>query len=94
MYSARGISTKGWTFVPEHQWSGPIRSYKEQIRAFDLGIVERGDLRGVAVLVGGARCVIDGVALIYDPDGAETEAQMRLERSNETDEADIEEHTL
>lgn len=59
--------TIGWTFVPQGEWGGPVRSYKEQHEATEKGIVERGDLRGVAVLVNGVRCVIDGACLLKDP---------------------------
>lgn len=57
---------EGWTFRALSDWRGPTYSYRTQCQAWDDGRIERGDRRGLVVSVRGQRCVLDGVALVYD----------------------------
>ncbi|TVT60060.1 MAG: hypothetical protein FHK80_03470 [Azoarcus sp. PHD] len=76
---------EGWTFRPLSDWRGPTYSYRTQCQAWDDGRTERGDRRGLVVSVRGQRCVLDGVALVYDDNATET---VSLPAGD--DEADIE----
>lgn len=57
----------GWTFLPLSDWQWSTFSYSELRQAWDAGTVERGDMRGLLVMVRGTRCVIDGFAEFFDP---------------------------
>ncbi|MDR1709124.1 MAG: hypothetical protein LBS70_05330 [Candidatus Accumulibacter sp.] len=56
----------GWTFRALADWKGPTYSHLSQCRAWVEGRTERGDRRGLVVMVRGAPCVLDGVVRVFD----------------------------
>lgn len=88
MSSGSYRSCQACTFVPASEWLGPTFTYQGLIRAFDEGMAERGDRRGLLVKVRGQQCVIDGVTLVYDDQAsrdvvlfADEEGEQQLEMS-------------
>lgn len=72
-YVIKGTRSKGqyidagaWSIVAASDWRGPSYTYRELCRAWDDGRKERGDSRGLVVLIGGQRCALDGYALFVD----------------------------
>lgn len=57
---------EGWSFRLLKDWPGPTYTYASQCRAWDEGRLERGDRRGLVVLVRGRECVLDGVVVFFD----------------------------
>lgn len=65
-YSAQAHTCMAWTFCAASDWSGPTYSYRSLISAWDEGRKERGDCRGLVVLVRGQRVVMDGYTEFVD----------------------------
>ena len=73
LYINHGTSGRGsyrecsaLTFCPLSDWRGETFSYQTQCKAWDDGRLERGDRRGLIVLVNGQKCVIDSQAIVFD----------------------------
>lgn len=73
LYTIDSIVSKGksyqgeaLSFRPLWDWSGKTYTYHEQCRAWDQGILERGDRRGLIISVKGYTCVVDGEIDVYD----------------------------
>jgi hypothetical protein len=64
-----GRQGRAWTFVPESEWDGESFDHAGIMGLYDAEKVQRGDLRGLAVLIKGKRCVIDGAVLVHDASG-------------------------
>ena len=57
---------KALTFRPLEGWNSETYTYRNQCRAWDEGLKERGDQRGLVVSVRGRKCVVDGAVLVFD----------------------------
>lgn len=59
---------EAWSITRADTWRGPTYSYRTQVKAWDEGRVERGDRRGLVVMVDRQTCVLDEFALFVDDD--------------------------
>jgi hypothetical protein len=75
-YSSSLSECQAWTFVPLADWVGPTYTYQDKNRAYDEGRKERGDCRGLLVLVRGQQCVLESVAVFYDDTPAAERARL------------------
>lgn len=57
---------KAWSVTPLADWRGETYSYRSVCQAWDDGILERGDERGLVVKVRGQICVLDQPICVYD----------------------------
>lgn len=55
-----------WAFVSRSQWRGPVYSPQSQEVAADTGRIERGDRRGLLVLVDHEPCILVQRVRVYD----------------------------
>lgn len=55
-----------WAYVSRTQWTGPVYSRQSQDVAADTGRLERGDRRGLQVLVDHEPCVLVQRVRVYD----------------------------
>ncbi|MBS0571873.1 MAG: hypothetical protein JSS08_01270 [Proteobacteria bacterium] len=62
MYFQGKACCEGWAIVRRSAWDGQTYSYRDQVQAWDLGTLERGDRRGLVVKVQGVECVLVSVA--------------------------------
>lgn len=73
LYTIDSIFSKGksyqgeaLSFRPLRDWSGKTYTYHEQCEAWNEGVLERGDRRGLLISVRGYTCVVDGEIDVYD----------------------------
>jgi hypothetical protein len=64
----RRCEGEAWSITRAEAWRGPTYSYRSQVKAWDEGRRERGDRRGLVVMVDRQTCVLDGFALFVDDD--------------------------
>jgi hypothetical protein len=77
-----------WTIGAGADWHGPTYTYAQQCCAWDGGRKERGDQRGLEVIVRGQHCVLDRYTRLVDPNDdsyADTDAECEDE-TTQTDE--------
>ena len=65
-YSARVHSCNAWTFCAQADWRGHTYGYRNLLQAWDEGRKQRGDFRGLQVLVRGQAVVLDAFVLFMD----------------------------
>ena len=65
-FSGAGGETTGWRLTSLLDWQGPTYTYSSALKAFDSGCKERGDLRGLVVLVNRQKCVFELATLFYE----------------------------
>lgn len=53
-----------WVIAPLCDWKGKTYSYRSQIEAYNAGVLQRGDHRGLLVKVRGELCVLESAALV------------------------------
>lgn len=91
---------KAWTFCRFADWHAPAYAYREHCEATDRGRIERGDYRGMIVMVRGQKCVIDGFAWTVGADlksytptySSEEDGQTDMHDPEGDDEEEDEEH--
>ena len=67
-HSHRGRSEgHAWAIATADEWRGPTYSYRTQCKSWDEGRAERGDRRGLRVMVDKQLCVLSSYALFVDP---------------------------
>lgn len=74
-YGPEVCEAYAWSVVPACDWHGPTYSYTTQVAAYNEGILERGDHRGLLVKVRGQLCVVDGYSVVLCP-ASETLARL------------------
>lgn len=85
MHSRGGRSTaNAWSIVAETAWCGPNYTYRSQYRAWDEGRKERGDERGLRVVVDRLPCVLDGYTRFVDTGTTPTRSQQRMRSPTRT----------
>lgn len=72
----------GWSLVPACDWRGKTYSYRGQIDAYNSGVLQRGDHRGLLVKVRGELCVVDGFAM-FIAKGADAEGVVTLDEEDD-----------
>ena len=60
-------SAEAWILVPIEQWRGPTLTHTQHCQAWDLGQLERGDLRGLVVSWAGRRFVLGALMQLVSP---------------------------
>jgi hypothetical protein len=67
VHSHRGRSEgSAWMIVAANEWLGPTYNYRAQCKCWDEGRTERGDRRGLLVIVDKQLCVLSSPALFLD----------------------------
>ncbi len=78
---------RAWRICPISDWHGETHTYQSICKAYDDGIRERGDERGVVVKVRGQLCVLEAAMTVYDDQpAAETVARIFADRDAEAEE--------
>lgn len=80
---------KALTFRPLEGWKGDTYTYRSQCRAWDDGLKERGDQRGLVVSVRGRKCVVDGAVVVFDNNVVRSHSYV-YEADSDCDEEEIE----
>lgn len=91
----RGIEHgRAWRICPIADWNGETYSYRSICKAWDEGICERGDDRGLVVKVRGQLCVLESAIEVFDDrPPVDSIARMLADRADDEqdEEADDEE---
>lgn len=84
----RGLEqATAWRVCPIGDWNGETHSYQSICKAYDDGVRERGDERGLVVKVRGQLCVLEAAITVYD-DQPSTETIARLFADRDADAED------
>ena len=80
MYFSGNASCEAWAITRRAYWDGETYSYRDQVKAWDAGTLERGDRRGLVVKVRGIECVLTSAATFTDYRPAAQEPQASGDR--------------
>ncbi|MGP8437832.1 hypothetical protein ACT2FY_39075 [Paraburkholderia fungorum] len=83
---------RAWCICPISDWTGDTYSYRTICKAWDDGVLERGDERGLVVKVRGQLCVFESALEIYDerPRDVDSIAQLLADRADDEQDEEME----
>lgn len=79
-----------WRICPIADWHGEKHSYRSITKAYDDGVRQRGDERGMVVKVRGQLCVLEAAINVYDERPSTETITSLLAARNAADEGDEE----